>query len=164
MRRNQVLLLYMTITNWHLSDSCSCWCVFLLYLLLQSADESLQFQQLLVFLQQRLLQLLHPQLSIFTQLLMQVQLCCSLSRCLQSLCQLQTHYTLHTLYTYSIPLFIPQSWKILVSNWLATACLNHHTYVRHRNIYCTPCINMCCRSLNAAGVMIGCQQVGHFAT
>lgn len=66
------------------------------YLSLQSADEDLLSLQLLLLLQQRLLQFLHPQLAVLTQLLLQAQLGSSLRGRLQGLPQLQTCAHTHT--------------------------------------------------------------------
>lgn len=77
------------------------------YLSLQSADEDLLSLQLLLLLQQRLLQLLHPQLAVLTQLLLQAQLSSSLRGRLQGLPQLQTHT--HTC-TYTFTANINKHW------------------------------------------------------
>lgn len=69
------------------------------YLSLQSADEDLLSLQLLLLLQQRLLQLLHPQLAVLAQLLLQAQLGSSLRGRLQGLPQLQTRTHTHLLQT-----------------------------------------------------------------
>lgn len=60
------------------------------YLSLQLADQQLQLLDLLVLLQQRLLQLLHPHLGVFTQLQVEVHFCWVLGGRLQSLAELET--------------------------------------------------------------------------
>ncbi|TNN78919.1 hypothetical protein EYF80_010845 [Liparis tanakae] len=61
------------------------------HLSLQSADDDLQPLPLLLLLQQRLLQLLHPQLAVGPQLLLQAQLHRGLRGRLQGLAQLEAH-------------------------------------------------------------------------
>lgn len=77
------------------------------YLSLQPADDGLDSLQLLVFLQQRLLQLLHAQLSVVTELLLQAELGGGLRGHLQRLAQLK-HTGGHT-HTFSCTLTRQQS-------------------------------------------------------